>query len=242
MFKNLFILFLSIHIVGDFYLQTEFLATKKISAYSMVLLHCFIYLLGAVAVSLVFSGRIIMYASLLMSFLHFAIDTVKFFLTVKRKSKSEGQIFIVDQTFHLLSIGVVSIILVNYPIAMRPTILGLLRVINSDPYQPLRWLSMIALVAKPANTFIKKALIVFKPHEEDHTIQGAGGWIGTLERTLMLIFLSMGEFGAIGWVLTAKSIARYSKINEEKHFAEYYLCGTLLSMVYVIGVFWLSFS
>lgn len=53
----------------------------------------------------------------------------------------------------------------------------------------------------------------------------------------MLILLSIGQYSAIGLVLTAKSIARYNKITENQEFAEYYLLGTLLSTVIVIGIF-----
>lgn len=46
----------------------------------------------------------------------------------------------------------------------------------------------------------------------------------------------IGEYSAIGLVLTAKSIARYDKIAHEPEFAEYYLLGTLLSTVIAIGI------
>lgn len=64
----------------------------------------------------------------------------------------------------------------------------------------------------------------------------AGRFIGTLERIIMLIFLSIGQYSAIGLVLTAKSIARYDRISKEKNFAEYYLLGTLISTVVAIVV------
>ncbi len=59
-------------------------------------------------------------------------------------------------------------------------------------------------------------------------------FIGTIERIIMLIFLSIGQYSAIGLVLTAKSIARYDKIAKEPEFAEYYLLGTLLSTLAVV--------
>jgi hypothetical protein len=65
----------------------------------------------------------------------------------------------------------------------------------------------------------------------------AEGFIGLLERLIMLILLSINQYSAIGLVLTAKSIARYNKITENQEFAEYYLLGTLLSTVIVIGVY-----
>lgn len=50
----------------------------------------------------------------------------------------------------------------------------------------------------------------------------------------MLIFLAMNQYTAIGFVLTAKSIARYDKITKDEKFAEYYLLGTLISTLCVV--------
>ena len=67
----------------------------------------------------------------------------------------------------------------------------------------------------------------------------AGKWIGVLERILILTLLFMNEFAAIGFVIAAKSVARF-KMMDNKIFAEYYLLGTMLSVVYTIvcyGIF-----
>lgn len=61
-----------------------------------------------------------------------------------------------------------------------------------------------------------------------------GSWIGILEREIILILGLMGQFGAIGFVLTAKSLARFKQL-ENKSFAEKYLVGTLLSALIAIG-------
>ena len=55
------------------------------------------------------------------------------------------------------------------------------------------------------------------------------GHIGTIERLIMLVLLSVNQYSAMGFVLTAKSIARYDKITKDEKFAEYYLLGTLVS-------------
>ncbi len=46
---------------------------------------------------------------------------------------------------------------------------------------------------------------------------------------------------AIGLVLTAKSIARYDKISRSSTFAEYYLIGTLASLIMVLLIHALVF-
>ena len=61
--------------------------------------------------------------------------------------------------------------------------------------------------------------------------KSVGRHIGTLERIIMMIFISIQQFSAVGLVLTAKSIARFDKIQRERDFAEYYLLGTLSSTI-----------
>ena len=61
--------------------------------------------------------------------------------------------------------------------------------------------------------------------------KSVGRHIGTLERIIMMIFISIQQFSAVGLVLTAKSIARFDKIQKERDFAEYYLLGTLSSTI-----------
>ena len=57
----------------------------------------------------------------------------------------------------------------------------------------------------------------------------AGKYIGILERFLILTLSVTGNISAIGMVIAAKSIARFGEFSN-KHFAEYYLVGTLLSV------------
>ncbi|MBI3286798.1 MAG: hypothetical protein HYZ68_01995 [Chloroflexi bacterium] len=71
----------------------------------------------------------------------------------------------------------------------------------------------------------------------DHTPQ-VGRIIGNLERFLTVTLVLLDQYTAIAFVLTAKSVARFRQIEEEKGFAEYYLVGTLTSSAIgvVVGV------
>lgn len=60
-----------------------------------------------------------------------------------------------------------------------------------------------------------------------------GRIIGVLERWLILILALAHQLAAIGFVLTAKSIARF-KDFEKADFAEYYLVGTLYSVIFAL--------
>ena len=58
-----------------------------------------------------------------------------------------------------------------------------------------------------------------------------GKWIGILERILISIFLFSNQISSIGFVIAVKSLARF-KMMENKIFSEYYLLGTLTSVLY----------
>jgi len=66
--------------------------------------------------------------------------------------------------------------------------------------------------------------------------------IGFLERFLMVIFLSLGQYASIGLIMTAKSIARYDKITKNGAFAEDYLIGTLASIIIAISGYLVVFG
>lgn len=60
----------------------------------------------------------------------------------------------------------------------------------------------------------------------------AGTWIGYIERIIILTFILIGEYSAIGFLIAAKSIFRFSggvKDQKERKHAEYILIGTLIS-------------
>ena len=56
----------------------------------------------------------------------------------------------------------------------------------------------------------------------------AGALIGSVERWLILIFVCMQRYDALGLLIAAKSIIRFSEKETSK--TEYVLAGTLLSI------------
>ncbi|HHY48056.1 MAG TPA: DUF3307 domain-containing protein [Firmicutes bacterium] len=55
-----------------------------------------------------------------------------------------------------------------------------------------------------------------------------GRYIGMLERAILTAFVACGAYHAVGFVIAAKSVARFKDL-EDRGFAEYYLVGTLTS-------------
>jgi hypothetical protein len=66
-------------------------------------------------------------------------------------------------------------------------------------------------------------------------MESAGRYIGWLERALLYGLIVLGSPDAAALVVAAKSIARFPSFSQEK-FAEYYLIGTLLSLLIAAAV------
>jgi hypothetical protein len=60
-----------------------------------------------------------------------------------------------------------------------------------------------------------------------------GSTIGVLERLLIVVFVLTGTDVAIGFVVAAKTLARF-RLLDDRDFAEYYLLGTLASVAVAI--------
>jgi hypothetical protein len=60
-----------------------------------------------------------------------------------------------------------------------------------------------------------------------------GSTIGILERILIVVFVLTGSDVAIGFVVGAKTLARF-RLLDDRAFAEYYLLGTLASVAFAI--------
>ncbi len=247
MFKQVFMILLLGHILGDFYAQTETMAKKKENTARWVWLHGLSYGVTILVVLLPIISWQIFIAGITAAVLHLLIDVMKYYYVIRVKKKSklsqlrERNIFFADQCLHILCLIIISyyFIISKGSIGMLDGVPTFFAITGLSAMGCLRWVTALLIIHKPANIVISKLLIVYKPKEEkkDRKIKddlNAGRFIGTVERIIILIFISISQFSAIGLVLTAKSIARYDRISKEKDFAEYYLLGTLVSTLIVI--------
>ena len=88
----------------------------------------------------------------------------------------------------------------------------------------------VLVCRKPANIFIKLILKHYSVNMPAENASGfnAGALIGTIERWLILIFVCLQRYDALGLLIAAKSIIRFSEKDTAK--TEYVLAGTLLSI------------
>lgn len=102
------------------------------------------------------------------------------------------------------------------------------------------WAALLAgyvLTAFGGAVLIRMALDgIFGPETAARGGSPAGKYIGILERLLILTLVLSDSLAGVGFVFTAKSIARYNEIAERREFAEYYLIGTLLSLFVALVV------
>lgn len=56
-----------------------------------------------------------------------------------------------------------------------------------------------------------------------------GRLIGVLERSILFFLILGGQYSALGFVITAKAMARFKSLDD-RNFSEYFLLGTLLSV------------
>ena len=87
---------------------------------------------------------------------------------------------------------------------------------------------------KPANIFIKLMLKHYSVNMPEDKESGfnAGALIGTIERWLILIFVCLQRYEALGLLIAAKSIIRFG--DKETAKTEYVLAGTLLSILIAV--------
>ena len=152
------------------------------------------------------------------------IDYAKFFLAPKfTNGRWPAYLFTVDQFCHYLAI-------IGIYLAISPQQTQL--ILNPN------WLILalfFLIITKPINIIFKLYLERYQVELEDtSSISGAGAMVGNLERLIIGIFLILGQYAAIALVFTAKSIARYDMISKNQGFAEYYLIGSLFSMISVL--------
>lgn len=220
------LLLLMAHFLADFQFQTEKVAQKKGRDVTYLIYHILV-VWGFLVIVFILQPKSWL-AVLLIGISHFILDYLKPGLT-SLLGFSKRAMFYLDQICHLLLIFLVHHFFIQETSSL-----------------PQWWniLLFLILITKPTNVAFKLTFEKYQPQtkgEVDETIAGAGATIGFLERVIMGICILFGQFASIGLVFTAKSIARYNKISEDPAFAEYYLIGSLFSILSTLVAAWVCF-
>lgn len=140
--------------------------------------------------------------------------------------------FIFDQVAHLLIVFTCWVLLLN----LFGSLILLLGLIN------LRfWIILLLylIVIVPTATLIQKFIEPWQKElkqEPTPSLQKAGLWIGRMERILIVTFLLFSSFEAIGFLIAAKAVFRFSDTSKgtDRKETEYFLIGTLASFTIAV--------
>ena len=226
---------ISIHLLADFLFQTSIYSEKKRKMLKPLLLHCFIYFIIFEIVLLpILQFKKLFLLGVIISVLHFLI-----IFTKNKLEKSFPQrrlqiwIFSINQLIHFFII-----IVIYYILNLENSVSNLY--VKLRAYENFKiiilYISVFSIIFEPASVFIRKLFtsISSKTYPKENLEElKAGNIIGKLERIIIAILLLNNQFGVIGFVLTAKSIARFKQM-ENRNFAEKYLIGTLTSFLIVL--------
>ena len=234
------------HTLGDYYFQPQAMAKLKSRSTWYVLIHAGVYAAGMFLSVLLYPCRAYFNAVIIAAATHAMIDVIKqlilnhyaklSILTVRQDRLA----YLIDQVLHMTIILACAFLTKAWEGGNSAALTALSEelpvVIGIDGYELLSIVCALLAVMKPANVFIQKVLVTEKPNDETRTRLRYGGRIGSLERIVSVVMMYLGQYAAIALVFTAKSVVRF-KDFENRDFAEYYLYGTLMSVVTAVAVF-----
>jgi hypothetical protein len=209
------------HILGDFVLQpNHWVKSKKKKAYKSI----YFYLHGGVHLLslLILLGFDLSYwrsiGGIVLS--HLLIDLCK----VKLERRLNPRLmFGLDQLLHLCVIGGV----IYYHTGHKIDFWSI--------YSTELLLAILALlmVTSVSSVVVKTVMSKWKLEEDksEDSLESAGKYIGILERLFVFGFILLHQWSAIGLLIAAKSVFRFSDLSraKDRKLTEYILIGTLIS-------------
>ncbi len=220
----LFIKLLLAHLLGDFVLQPgNWVKDKEQKKYrsSRLYLHGLVHFL----LILLFTGQSsFILTALFIAVIHVLIDVAKL---VYQHERNKRTWFFADQILHIIVLVAV-VWYLDKPGVFLKALSDRILIIATG----------LVVLIMPASFTIRIILSKWTPDTtfktdklETPSLLQAGMMIGYLERILVFIFILNGQWAAIGFLMTAKSVFRFSdlKMSQDRKLTEYILIGTLLS-------------
>ncbi len=227
-----FPLLLLMHFLGDFMFQPEaWVKDKEEHHYKSkhLIFHVLVHTGLALGVILIHDYNQF-YWAFVLGILHWIIDATKAYFSKRDRfynnNKWSAYFFIMDQLIHIGTVVLISSI-----------VLGQIPNLHTDIIQAINYENMMVVTAyyivySPLSFFMRIATQKWHKDilKEETGLKSAGKWIGRLERILILTFMLIDQFSAIGFLLGAKSVLRLSGQKQ----TEYIVIGTLTSFAATI--------
>ncbi|MCH5718808.1 DUF3307 domain-containing protein [Niabella hibiscisoli] len=223
---TLFLKLLLAHLLGDFVLQpTSWVRDKKRRKSSSPFLYWHIAIHAILlAITLQFDTYYWL-GFLFIVISHYLIDWLKLELQGKWQ---EGYLFFADQVAHVLVLLLVAVLYtgtdINWSFLFAPELLLLA--------------CAVIMVTYTASIIMRVIMDNWKVKDDsaEDSLAKAGKYIGMIERLLVFLFVVLNQWSAIGFLIAAKSILRFSDLSKAKDrkLTEYIIIGTLLSITMAI--------
>lgn len=211
------------HLLTDFVLQPRsWVLQRQLRHFGASQL--WIHALVAGLSSLVLVGYRYWLPALIISLSHLLIDGWKSY------QKQTVAYFLIDQALHLLVI----LLLTYFTFLNQSDLQQLWQQWNQDPGF-WKVLTAFVFVTTPAGILIGQLTHKWRVQlPEAESLANAGKWIGIAERTIILLFVVMNQFSAIGLLVAAKGIIRFNEKDRQEIKTEYLVVGTLLSIALAV--------
>lgn len=230
---GLLVLLVTGHVFADFLFQTRRMAADKDRPPVLLQHGAVVTIVHLAAVAPYLSGPVLL-AVLAIGGLHTVIDGVK-----NRFGGQPGRglmLFAADQALHLAVIvgGWIGLLLT----AGVPDMPFASDVQRSFVMETAIVASGFAFVANGGSGIVEGVLEPlrqqFDSGEDAAGLEGSGRKIGILERVLALVLILLDQWAAMVLLVAVKSIARFEELKVRR-FAEYYLVGTLASLIVAVA-------
>jgi len=254
MLLHLLIYLISAHMLADYLFQWQAIVEKKKEGKIWALIfHVVCFYILAIILTINWLSWMWLIVLSILTVLHAIQDRIKISLQKKRIDKL-FQIELVDLIVHLAIIIIITVLF--FPKFQQSSFVTWINKILTAKLtvKIFLYVSSFSFVIRGGTALVRSLLdqigktppkqskmIGFlakdKSDNENQTGENEyniGKIIGNLERILLLIFVILGNYAAIGFVIAAKSVARFKNL-EDHNFAEYYLVGTLTSSLIAIG-------
>ena len=228
---TIFLSLLLVHFVADFFLQRDAWILskiqKKIRSIGLFKHICVHFILNALILWLLlgtFSSRYFI-ALFCIVLTHYAIDIWKAYQTFGLKA------FLIDQVAHIAILAIVSLYLNQLTIDSIITFAK-----GALSTKVLATAMGLVFLTKPFSFVVQLSLQnytkEFAKKEKQSGLGNAGEWIGIMERLLVFVFVLLGQFAGVGFLLAAKSVFRFGdmRLQKDRKLTEYIMLGSLLSI------------
>ncbi len=208
------------HLLTDFILQpSSWVQQRNRKHFASINLYWHSLVTGLVA--WIFVGWHYWAVALIILITHFFIDVWKSYRA------NSIPYFLIDQLLHLAVIAACWLVTFKYWNIWS----DLCHRLDTDRNI---WIIIAAFtfVTTPAGVFIGQLTGRWskKIDDPENSLANAGKWIGIAERIIVLILVILGQYSAIGLLVTAKGIIRFSEKDRQEIKTEYLVIGTLLSI------------